>query len=173
MNGSDGLGVLARESRETTAKVEKKRKRSGTLPSRTENRHSKASKKQRLQDNSFTNHDDEEGLDLRRHSRLNSADGARSLGNYAVPVCKDYGERPLWESTPSSSQSISDSLSPNESSPSSPSSSPPQLMMGQVKSRSSIDMSMVEKIDISDAYTMSVGVDAVEAAAVLTLLKRS
>lgn len=70
-----------------------------------------------------------------------------------------------------SSHSVSDSCSPLDSSPNS---SPPLLVHDQDhRTRQSLDISIIEKIGFStESVTMSAGVDAVEAAAVLTLLKR-
>ncbi|KAI9495482.1 hypothetical protein BDB00DRAFT_235179 [Zychaea mexicana] len=77
----------------------------------------------------------------------------------------------------SSSLSISGSYSPIESSPnSSPrlSSAAPSVVSMHHSRRHTMDVAMASKFGYSEAsYPMSAGVDAVEAAALLTLLKRS
>ncbi|ORY99281.1 hypothetical protein BCR43DRAFT_489026 [Syncephalastrum racemosum] len=89
-----------------------------------------------------------------------------SSGVFAVPA----PHHETRSSLSSSSHSISGSYSPTASSSSS---SPPlSVMVGQQR-RHTVDTSIVEKIGLSEAYPMSAGVDAVEAATVLTLLKRS
>ncbi|KAG0165720.1 hypothetical protein DFQ28_008130 [Apophysomyces sp. BC1034] len=93
---------------------------------------------------------------------------------FTVPVAREYGERQVWEGfSASSSYSISDSHSPLESFTSSRNSSPSPPML-EAYQRHSMEMSMAEKMGFTNAaFPMAAGVDAVEAAAVLTLLKRS
>lgn len=104
--------------------------------------------------------------DSHSHHRIPHPVMHTSSGVFVVPA----PPHETRSSLSSSSHSISGSYSPTASSSSS---SPPlSAMVGQQR-RHTVDMSIVEKIGLSEAYPMSAGVDAVEAATVLTLLKRS
>ncbi|KAI8141151.1 hypothetical protein BJV82DRAFT_619451 [Fennellomyces sp. T-0311] len=77
-------------------------------------------------------------------------------------------------SVSSSSHSVAGSYSPIESSPSSSPRLSAALVSMQHTRRHTMDVTMAEKVGLGDlSFPMTAGVDAVEAAAVLTLLKRS
>ncbi|OAD68910.1 hypothetical protein PHYBLDRAFT_67014 [Phycomyces blakesleeanus NRRL 1555(-)] len=118
-------------------------------------------------------YEDDESLRALRLSRSSSAAAtatAAAAAVFAMSGSREYGARMRSSFEAHSwSSSISDSYSPPLASYITPSlSTPPR------QRRHTADISIAEKMGLSSSsFTMSAGVDAVEAAAVLTLLKRS
>ncbi|KAF7727450.1 hypothetical protein EC973_007519 [Apophysomyces ossiformis] len=98
---------------------------------------------------------------------VSNMDSRSTSAVFTVPAAREYGERQGWERYSASSHS------PLESFTSSRNSSPSPPMMEPYQ-RHSVEISMADKLGFTNAaFPITAGVDAVEAAAVLTLLKRS
>ncbi|KAL0086768.1 hypothetical protein F4703DRAFT_1927626 [Phycomyces blakesleeanus] len=195
--GGSGVGDNNGDDYRGTKKAEKKRKKSGSGAKKDKRAKVKDARKPMIHTtdeeleygNTYTEDDemesnidaarnlsiyeDDESLRALRLSRSSSAAAtatAAAAAVFAMSGSREYGARMRSSFEAHSwSSSISDSYSPPLASYITPSlSTPPR------QRRHTADISIAEKMGLSSSsFTMSAGVDAVEAAAVLTLLKRS
>ncbi|KAI9021473.1 hypothetical protein CLU79DRAFT_835714 [Phycomyces nitens] len=186
--GDDANPPLTPKNHHGTNKGEKKRKKSGNGAKKDKRAKVKDARKPMIHTtdeeleygNTYTEDDEmESNIDAARNLSIYEDDESlRALrlsrssaaAVFAMAGSREYGARMRSSFEAHSwSSSISDSYSPPLASYITPSlSTPPR------QRRHTADKSIVEKMGLnSSSFTMSAGVDAVEAAAVLTLLKRS